>query len=63
MLFKFTEKMPGKWGYPPTHTSDPRKYVSKCVLQDGLSVDGLPGSQLSDREKNRKIMQKYKHAL
>lgn len=35
-MLELTEKRPRKWGYSPL--SDPRKYVSVCVLQDGLFV-------------------------
>lgn len=56
LLSEFTEKLPGKCSYPPhTHTHF-RKCISKCVLQDGLWVDGLPGP--SAREKTRKVIQK-----
>ena len=39
LLSELTEKLPGKCGYPPHF----RECISKCVLQDGLWVDGLPG--------------------
>lgn len=55
LLSELTKKLPGKCGYPPTHTHF-RKCISQCVLLDGLWVDGLPGPSV--REKTRKVIQK-----